>query len=154
MALRGHLCPLACNGRRDKADIRADFIAICVRHGLKQPGEAALVSSSTPVMHRVHHSVLRTEHDQNYGFDLSLWDHLFRTYLAEPRAGQQGMNIIGLTPHQSEAPTRFGWSLWLPFGPRRRAAEEPDAARRSSSGSGAGTVPRNGPRRAPARVRN
>ena len=69
----------------------------------------------TPDMHRVHHSVLRCEHDTNYGFNLSLWDRLFRTYTAQPAAGHQGM-AIGLPPYQSEAPTRFGWSLWLPFG--------------------------------------
>ena len=68
----------------------------------------------TPDMHRVHHSVLFREHDRNYGFNLSLWDRLFRTYLAQPEAGHQGMTI-GLPPYQSEAPTRFGWSLWLPF---------------------------------------
>ena len=68
----------------------------------------------TPDMHRVHHSVLRNEHDRNYGFNLSLWDQLFRTYRAEPEAGQQGMTI-GLTPYQTEAPTRFVWSLALPF---------------------------------------
>jgi sterol desaturase/sphingolipid hydroxylase (fatty acid hydroxylase superfamily) len=73
----------------------------------------------TPDMHRVHHSVLYREHDRNYGFNLSLWDRLFRTYLAQPKAGHQGMTI-GLTPYQSEAPTRFGWSLWLPFGQQRR----------------------------------
>ncbi|WP_244500080.1 sterol desaturase family protein [Methyloceanibacter superfactus] len=68
----------------------------------------------TPDMHRVHHSVLRREHDSNYGFNLSLWDRLFRTYTAQPQGGHQGMTI-GLTPYQSEDPTRFGWSLWLPF---------------------------------------
>jgi sterol desaturase/sphingolipid hydroxylase (fatty acid hydroxylase superfamily) len=68
----------------------------------------------TPDMHRVHHSVLRREHDSNYGFNLSLWDRLFRTYTAEPEAGHQGMTI-GLTPYQSEGPTHLGWSLWLPF---------------------------------------
>ena len=73
----------------------------------------------TPDMHRVHHSVLYREHDRNYGFNLSLWDRLFRTYLAQPEAGHQGMTI-GLNPYQSEAPTRFGWSLWLPFGQQRR----------------------------------
>jgi sterol desaturase/sphingolipid hydroxylase (fatty acid hydroxylase superfamily) len=68
----------------------------------------------TPDMHRVHHSVLFREHDRNYGFNLSLWDRLFGTYLAQPEAGHQGMTI-GLPPYQSEAPTRFGWSLLLPF---------------------------------------
>ena len=68
----------------------------------------------TPDMHRVHHSVQRREHDSNYGFNLSVWDRLFRTYTAQPEGGHQGMTI-GLTPYQSEEPTRFGWSLCLPF---------------------------------------
>ena len=76
----------------------------------------------TPDMHRVHHSVLPREHNSNYGFNLSLWDRLFRTYLAEPSAGQLGMTI-GLTPYQSAAPTRFGWSLWLPFGRQKAEAK-------------------------------
>jgi len=71
----------------------------------------------TPDMHRVHHSVLWREHDSNYGFNLSVWDRLFRTYTAEPEGGHQGMTI-GLIPYQSEAPTRFGWSLLLPFAQR------------------------------------
>ena len=82
----------------------------------------------TPDMHRVHHSVLRREHNTNYGFNLSVWDRLFRTYTAQPEAGHQGMTI-GLTPYQSEAPTRFGWSLWLPFRmPTARADREDNAA--------------------------
>ncbi|MBC8020858.1 MAG: sterol desaturase family protein [Methyloceanibacter sp.] len=79
----------------------------------------------TPDMHRVHHSVLRREHDSNYGFNLSVWDRLFRTYIAEPEAGQRGMTI-GLSPYQSEAPTRLGWSLWLPFGQKPETGN-PDA---------------------------
>lgn len=68
----------------------------------------------TPDMHRVHHSVRRAEHDSNYGFNLSIWDRLFRTYTAQPAEGHQGM-VIGLTPYQTEGPARLGWSLWLPF---------------------------------------
>lgn len=68
----------------------------------------------TPDMHRVHHSVLRREHDANYGFNLSIWDRLFRTYVAQPEAGHQGMTI-GLRGHQDEAPTRLAWSLAFPF---------------------------------------
>ncbi|MGD9501866.1 MAG: sterol desaturase family protein [Methyloceanibacter sp.] len=80
----------------------------------------------TPDMHRVHHSVLRREHDSNYGFNLSLWDRLFGTYTAQPEAGHQGMTI-GLTPYQSEAPTRFGWSLRLPFEPQEaKVNRKPD----------------------------
>ncbi len=67
----------------------------------------------TPDMHRVHHSVHRSEHDTNYGFSLSVWDRLFGTYLAQPRDGHEGM-VTGLE-WQDERPSRLGWSLLLPF---------------------------------------
>ena len=76
----------------------------------------------TPDMHRVHHSVYRSEHDRNFGFNLSLWDRLFRTYVAEPRDGQTGMTI-GLGEYQTADPTRFGWSLWLPFRTQARKTD-------------------------------
>lgn len=68
----------------------------------------------TPDMHRVHHSIHRREHDANYGFNLSIWDRIFGTYIAQPDGGHQGMTI-GLADHQDEAPTRLGWSLLYPF---------------------------------------
>lgn len=72
----------------------------------------------TPDMHRVHHSVARDETDSNYGFALSAWDRLFRTYRAQPRAGHDGMRL-GLAEWQADSsPTRLGWLLALPF--RRR----------------------------------
>jgi sterol desaturase/sphingolipid hydroxylase (fatty acid hydroxylase superfamily) len=67
----------------------------------------------TPDMHRVHHSVIRAEHDSNYGFALSIWDRLFGTYRAEAAAGQEAM-VVGLE-WQDERPAKLGWSLWLPF---------------------------------------
>lgn len=70
----------------------------------------------TPDMHRVHHSIDRREHDSNYGFNLSLWDRLFRTYVAQPRLGHRGMTI-GLARHQDERPLRIAWSLMFPFRP-------------------------------------
>lgn len=68
----------------------------------------------TPDMHRIHHSVDRAEHDANYGFNLSIWDRLFRTYVPDPAAGHLGMTV-GLAPYQDENPARLGWSLALPF---------------------------------------
>ncbi len=35
----------------------------------------------SPMMHRLHHSRLRSEHDTNYGSMLSIWDRLFGTFL-------------------------------------------------------------------------
>lgn len=34
----------------------------------------------TPGMHRIHHSIDVKERDTNYGFFLSIWDRIFRTY--------------------------------------------------------------------------
>ncbi|PIB23925.1 fatty acid hydroxylase [Amylibacter kogurei] len=67
----------------------------------------------TPDMHRVHHSVHRFEHDSNYGFSLSIWDQMFRTYIAQPTAGHDDM-ITGLQ-WQDDRPAKLGWSLLLPF---------------------------------------
>jgi sterol desaturase/sphingolipid hydroxylase (fatty acid hydroxylase superfamily) len=70
----------------------------------------------TPDMHRVHHSVDRTEHDSNYGFALSIWDRIFGTYIPQPRKGHDAMTV-GLR-WQDERPSRLGWSLLLPFSRR------------------------------------
>jgi len=67
----------------------------------------------TPDMHRVHHSTLRQEHDSNYGFALSIWDHMFRTYVAQPGNGHLEMQV-GLQ-WQDDRPSRLDWSLRLPF---------------------------------------
>lgn len=67
----------------------------------------------TPDMHRVHHSVHRHEHDSNYGFALSIWDRMFGTYLAQPAAGHDDMQV-GLE-WQDSRPSKLGWSLSLPF---------------------------------------
>ncbi len=67
----------------------------------------------TPDMHRIHHSAQRTEHDNNYGFALSIWDHMFGTYISEPAMGHEHMQV-GLE-WQDDRPSKFVWSLLLPF---------------------------------------
>jgi sterol desaturase/sphingolipid hydroxylase (fatty acid hydroxylase superfamily) len=49
----------------------------------------------TPDMHRVHHSIAPRETNSNFGFNLSWWDRLFRTYRDQPEAGHEAM-VIGL----------------------------------------------------------
>jgi sterol desaturase/sphingolipid hydroxylase (fatty acid hydroxylase superfamily) len=68
----------------------------------------------TPNMHRVHHSVNRAEHDANYGFNLSIWDRVFHTYVDQPAKGHGAMTI-GLPLYQDDGPTRLIWSLAFPF---------------------------------------
>jgi sterol desaturase/sphingolipid hydroxylase (fatty acid hydroxylase superfamily) len=67
----------------------------------------------TPDMHRVHHSIHRAEHDSNYGFSLSVWDRIFRTYVPQPAAGHDAMTV-GLE-WQDDRPMKLTWALWLPF---------------------------------------
>lgn len=66
----------------------------------------------TPDMHRIHHSDIRAEHDSNYGFSVSIWDHLFRTFTAEPDKGHTGMTV-GLR-WQDDKPSNLVWILKLP----------------------------------------
>ena len=69
----------------------------------------------TPDMHRVHHSVEPQETDRNFGFFLSAWDRLFRTYQAQPAEGHVGMQI-GLRELTDPAQTStITGMLVLPF---------------------------------------
>ena len=47
----------------------------------------------TPDVHRVHHSILRNETNSHYGFNLSIWDRAFGTYIAQPEEGHSAMTI-------------------------------------------------------------
>lgn len=69
----------------------------------------------TPDMHRIHHSVIERETNSNFGFNLSVWDRIFRTYREEA----DGELTLGLREHQTDQPAKLGASLWLPF---RRAS--------------------------------
>jgi len=68
----------------------------------------------TPDMHRVHHSWHRDETDSNYGFCLSVWDRLFRTYTPQPRDGHDGMTI-GLHDFRAAENRGLLGLLMIPF---------------------------------------
>ena len=65
-------------------------------------------------MHRVHHSQRVEETDSNYGFSLSIWDRIFRTYTAQPRDGHDKMKI-GLDYCDGGKSTRLLYTLLIPF---------------------------------------
>jgi sterol desaturase/sphingolipid hydroxylase (fatty acid hydroxylase superfamily) len=69
----------------------------------------------TPDMHRIHHSTQGHETNSNFGFSLSWWDRLFRTYRPCPQIPQTLMPI-GL-PDESSSPAhiRLGPVLAMPF---------------------------------------
>lgn len=71
----------------------------------------------TPDMHRVHHSVIKTETDSNYGFSTSIWDRLFSTYTDQPKYGHEKMTI-GLTQYQYKGDVQFRSLLMMPFQPQ------------------------------------
>ncbi len=68
----------------------------------------------TPDMHRVHHSVFREETDSNFGFFLSWWDRIFRTYKAQPQSGHDNM-ILGTGYFQDKKYLQLPWLLAVPF---------------------------------------
>ncbi len=47
----------------------------------------------TPDMHRVHHSILPSETNSNFGFNLPWWDRLLGTYRSQPIKGHVSMTI-------------------------------------------------------------
>ena len=60
----------------------------------------------TPDMHRVHHSINRKETDRNYGFNIPLWDYIFKSYTAQPKDGHQNM-LIGVDKFRSSKQQQF-----------------------------------------------
>jgi len=61
-----------------------------------------------PYLHRVHHSMERNEHDQNYGAVLSVWDRLFGT-LAESEPARIG--IKGDSPQTFIKLLKLGFTM-------------------------------------------
>ena len=66
----------------------------------------------TPDMHRIHHSVIESERNSNYGSGLSVWDRLLGTYTRAPR----GELDIGLSAWRDERTTAsLQGTLGMPF---------------------------------------
>lgn len=82
----------------------------------------------TPGMHRVHHSWERIDTDSNYGFNLSLWDRLFRTYRPEPVPGEADM-VFGVETFRAPRERRIDALLTQPF----RTDPAPGSARQEKS---------------------
>ena len=59
----------------------------------------------TQDFHRVHHSTYVNETNSNYGFNLSIWDYMFGTYIAQPRKGHENMDV-GLVEYRN--PKKLG----------------------------------------------
>ena len=68
----------------------------------------------TPDMHRVHHSILENETNSNFAFNISVWDRIFGTYIAEPKAGHLGMTI-GLEQFSESRWQKFTKLIYMPF---------------------------------------
>ncbi|MBY0306353.1 MAG: sterol desaturase family protein [Sphingomonas sp.] len=67
----------------------------------------------TPTMHVRHHSIVRGEHDANYGNMLSIWDRLLGSYCPEPAFA--GPLAIGLAETQTRNVTGLRWLIKRPF---------------------------------------
>jgi len=68
----------------------------------------------TPDMHRIHHSQLVNETNSNYGFSLSCWDKLFRTYTHSAKKQQTEIDI-GLEEYSDYERTGLLQILAIPF---------------------------------------
>ncbi|MDQ7006982.1 MAG: sterol desaturase family protein [Acidobacteriota bacterium] len=92
----------------------------------------------TPDMHRTHHSVIRREQDSNFGFNLSLWDRLFGTYVADPRGGQRGLRlgVRGVDPSRGRS-LLAALALPLRPDPRHADADQPTGGGGGGGGGGA-----------------
>lgn len=68
----------------------------------------------TPNMHRIHHSDIPNERDSNFGFFLSCWDRMFRTYTPFSHMGERKL-VLGEEQFRGEAAQTFKGMLMQPF---------------------------------------
>lgn len=68
----------------------------------------------TPDMHRVHHSILGSETNTNFGAVFGWWDRLAGTYKSQPSEGHDRMTI-GLARYRDVLDQPIWWILALPF---------------------------------------
>lgn len=69
----------------------------------------------TQELHRIHHSVEKEETNSNYGFSVSWWDRLFRSYKSQAKAGSDAIDI-GLKEYRNAKTTTKLWGLLkIPF---------------------------------------
>jgi sterol desaturase/sphingolipid hydroxylase (fatty acid hydroxylase superfamily) len=69
----------------------------------------------TQAMHRIHHSQIVRETDSNFGFNLSIWDRLFGSYIEEAKNGDDGIKL-GLKEYSSpQTNTNLRALLLMPF---------------------------------------
>ncbi len=67
----------------------------------------------TPDMHRIHHSVEVRETNSNYGFNLSIWDRLFGSYIEQAKRAQPEI-VIGVEQFRKPEEVSFGQLLSMP----------------------------------------
>jgi len=84
----------------------------------------------TPQMHRVHHSEDAGEQSRNLSEIFPWWDHLFRTYLATPAAGDAG--LVGMKGLQNTGSLDLWFMLSQPFRRERQALVDPVVSQGSS----------------------
>jgi len=81
----------------------------------------------TPDMHRIHHSIHSSECNSNYGFTLTWWDFVFRSYSATPRDGQLNMQL-GVQGWMQDSSNSLQGLLIQPFKSTQTPMKgEPDA---------------------------
>jgi sterol desaturase/sphingolipid hydroxylase (fatty acid hydroxylase superfamily) len=77
----------------------------------------------TPDLHRIHHSIDRTDHDTNFGIVFSFWDRLLGTLRI--RGGPVTAGIAEVSPLESAHPVRV---LLSPFHTARPIKDRVEAA--------------------------
>lgn len=84
-------------------EIALNATSLFTHANLRLPGRAerwlqAIVV--TPGMHRIHHSIHGDEQNSNFGFSLSWWDLLLRTYRTLRDEDVKAFGVAGWTPNE------------------------------------------------------
>lgn len=77
----------------------------------------------TPDMHRIHHSVIVKETHSNFGFNLSIWDKLFKTYIQKGEKSSEDIDI-GLPAFREVEYLKIHKMLQIPFTSKEKEVGE------------------------------
>jgi sterol desaturase/sphingolipid hydroxylase (fatty acid hydroxylase superfamily) len=98
-------------------EVILNFSAMFNHSNFKLPKNIEFILSMilvTPSYHRVHHSLERDHINSNYGFCLSFWDRIFRSYVSYGDQDQRSMKI-GLKEYAGQKGQSFSQLMRQPF---------------------------------------
>ncbi|MBT5230396.1 MAG: sterol desaturase family protein, partial [Methylococcales bacterium] len=98
-------------------EVSLNFMSMFTHANINLPKSLEKILSPiivTPRMHFIHHSTVEHHTNSNFGFNISLWDRMFGTFVMRKDHELKEMDI-GLSHYRDIKKQSLRWLLYLPF---------------------------------------